>query len=219
MTRALLALAVATTSVLALGAAPASAAAEPVETGAGFYDHVSRADGYESWNVQVYRDRSRAWRASLLHTVQGRDAAGAFVTVTDKHVTRGAVLLPAGSVSLSDNGHTITVAPVTIDTARTRSTSSTSGATTNTTTGTTTLSGTFRLAGGDIDNGQLRNSFTYTPSEDGCQAADHYEDTTRRAEARLEVLGQALVAENGAEKKQTAEALLSTYRLSGTETC
>lgn len=225
MTRSLLVLAaLATAATVGVSSSPASAAAAPLEMGVGFSDSYGdfQAEGLTSWNVSVYQDRDGVWRASVFHSVSRYDAATRVFHSTSQQVAAlQALPLPAGTVQVSDNGHVVTVTDAVLPIVEVMSTSSSAGATRSETRSTTTLSGTWRLAGGSAE---LRypgdtSGFTMNSKYYGCESADHYEDTTRRAAMTMSTLDQSLVVDAGTDKERTAEAALSTYRLRGTDNC
>ena len=209
-------------AAVALGAtaAPASAGTETLSLAAGYGDRYGElaAEGRTTWDVQVFQDPSGAWRAFVQHQVVRRDSvSGTFTTTTRQSPGRTGQLLPGGAVTVSSNEHVVTVQDVQVPVDTVVQTSTTTGASTRVTSGRTVLRGVFRLAGGSsLDHVA---SDTFTPHS-GCAAADHYEDTSRRADAAVHVLGADLVVERGsAAVQRTAEATLSSYRLRGTESC
>lgn len=205
---------------LVAAAAPATASTDTLSLAAGYGDRYGdlAAEGRTTWDVQVFQDQAGAWRAFVLHQVVRRDSAtGAFQTTTRQSPGRTAQLLPGGAVTVSPNEHVVTVRDVGVPVDTVVQTSSVSGASTSVTSGSTVLRGTFRLAGGNTRD--YVASGTFTPRS-GCTAADHYEDTTRRAEAAVHVLGADLVVERGgADAERMAEATISSYRLRGTANC
>lgn len=211
-----------TAAAVALGAvaAPASAGTETLSLAAGYGDRYGEltGEGRTTWDVQVSQDPSGAWRAFVQHQVVRRDSVtGAYSTTTRQSPGRIAQPLPGGTVTVSSNEHVVTVQEVSVPIETVVHASTATGAGTRVTPGRTVLRGTFRLAGGNSQDHV--SSQTFTPRS-GCTAADHYEDTTRRAEATVHVLGADLVVERGAaDAQRTGEATLSSYRLRGTESC
>ena len=208
-----------TTAVVALTGAAAPASAETLSLGAGYSDRYGdlTAEGRTSWSVQVFQSQGGAWRARVHHQVVRQDpATGAFRTTTRQSPGLLAHALPAGAVTVSPNEHVITVSDVEVPADTVVQTSSTSGASRTVTPGSTVLRGTFRLAGGNTQG--FVASGTQTP-QSGCDSAQHYEDTVRRAVTEVHVLGADLVVEAGAGRSRTASATLSSYRIRGTGSC
>ena len=217
MTRLALALATAAVALVA-AAAPATASTDTLSLAAGYGDRYGdlAAEGRTTWHVQVSQDPSGAWRAFVLHQVVRRDAVtGAFTTTTRQSPGRTAQPLPAGTVTVSSNEHVVSVREVGLASDTVVQTSSVSGASTSTTSGRTVLRGTFRMSGGGSQDSVDSDTFT---ARSGCTAADHYEDTTRRADAAVHVLGTDLVVQRGSAER-TAAATISSYRLRGTSNC
>ena len=219
VSRPALTLAVAAVALCAF-AAPASAGTQTLSLAAGYGDRYGEAaaEGRTTWDVQVFQDPAGSWRAFVLHQVVRRDSAsGAYTITTRQSPGRTGQLLPAAAVSVSSNEHVVTVQAVQVPIDKVVHASTTTGASTSVTRGSTVLRGTFRLAGGSSQDHV--GSATFTPRS-GCAAADHYEDTTRHAEAAVHVLGADLVVEReGADDERTADATISSYRLRGTGSC
>jgi hypothetical protein len=168
-------------------------------TSAAYSEQTSSADRLSTFRVDLLWLDGR-W----LVTADAFDlTTGNSLTYVTRHADAG--MVDPGAVHVSDNGASLTLdavpATMTVDSSDQTHT-----------VGATTLSGTFKIAGGDQGG---NGSETYTPPATGCGSADHYTDRVRIADATVTAFG----ATHTARGSKQGGPSMSYWVLNGTANC
>ena len=154
------------------------------------------------------------WYVSALHIVYDRDKSTTTSTGSPEQRGRG-IQVPDALVTASDNGHEITLDDVTLP--YTTQTYDRNAGYSPLITGSTTVSGTFRMAGGQGPAWTQFVFFNGQQTYNRCPGADHYSDTVRSAAAMVTAFGETKVQAPGGGQDRFAD--IATYQLRGTASC